>query len=405
MEIQEQSLTELDKIFNNLTNYLKGESEKSTLRENWVWLQMYATHLLRLPNTSTSLQSSLKIKSSIEITGYKWFTPMLRANQDLDTVSKFFFSDVFDKMTSLGNGLQNYSTEVTGEDSVFTLISSLVKPTDGSVPDPNSALDILSDLKTTAQQNASLAGDIKSNLTTFKAKLEKVNPNLVFIKKQVEKDDRTSMTTINKLNGGVKINGSIKHLIEEIRKDHEEYISDLEKAGGAAVGGVVFVCIIGPVGFVAAEGFAVYYAIKAKNMSDKIESLEKELDEANEKIELAVTVQNVVKTAEDSLKDLIPMTEMAISKTTYIQNSWTGIVSSLDFISAKVSSSIKMKDGEEKLAAINAIVYYMKKAQQKWTVIQPLIDEMVKDPYITVDPKSQTISEFFKKTKEASLAQ
>jgi hypothetical protein len=36
----------------------------------------------------------------------------------------------------------------------------------------------------------------------------------------------------------------------------------------------------------------------------------------------------------------------------------------------------------------------MKKAQQKWTEIQPTINDMVTDPYITVSPTPQTLSEF-----------
>ncbi len=383
------NLQQLDTALTNLENYLNGPNDDTpTLRQNWVYLQIFATYGLRLPNTAGALQTVLNLTPSAAA-GYSWFDAMYGAYDTLDKASKYFFSDVFEKMTSLGEGLKSYATDVAGQDSTFTLISSLVKPTDGSDPDPASALDILSDLKTTAANNAALAGDIKSNLATYKAKLVNAQGDMTNVKTDVDNDDRTSQATINQLEGGKEVMGSLAQLQDMLNTDKAEYKHDVIVASTTAT-----YAWVGPLGLIAAAVVAGIYGKKAVEMKDTIDKLEGQIKAAEHKLQVAISTQNTVTLAQNSLNSVLKHTDIAIEKTTQVENSWNSMVAGLKYISHKVSSSIKMEDRAEKLAATNAIVYFMKKAQEKWTAIQPTIDQMVTDPYITVSPDPVNMTDF-----------
>lgn len=381
----------LDKAMNDLSAYLNGTSgdPTSNLKGNWIFLQIYASYGLRLPNTSALLGSALSLTAS-EAAAYPWFSAMYSSYNTLNLSSTYFFSDVFDKMTTLGSGLQSYASDVAGQDSTFTLVSSLIKPTDGSAPDLVSALDILSDLKTSAASNATLAGDIKANLATYKTKLVNAQSGMGTVKTAVDDDDRTSLATITKLNGGEDIMGSLAQLNKSLKDDEAEYKHDVIVASTT----VTYAFVAPPIGLIAAASVAGVFGDKAVKMKDTIDNLEAQIKAANQSLKVAVATQNTVKLAEGSLDSVIKYTNLAIAKTTLVENSWQGVAAGLTAISDKVSSSIKIEDGAEKLAAINAVVYFMKKAQEAWTNIQPTINEMVTDPYITVSPTSQTLSEF-----------
>jgi len=381
----------LEKAMADLSTYLNGNTEDETtnLKANWIFLQIYATYGLRLPNTAALLESALNLTAN-EAAAYSWFNAMYSSYNTLNASSTYFFSDVFEKMTSLGSGLQSYASDVAGEDSTFTLVSSLVKPTDGSAADLSSALDILSDLKTTALTNANLAGDIKTNLAVYKTKLVGAQSAMATVKDDIDADDRTSQATITKLTGGSDIMGSIDQLNVLLKADEKEYKHDVVVASTS----VTYAWVAPPVGLIAAATVAGIYGKKAVDMKDTIDRLEAQISAAEQTLKVAVSTQNTVKLADQSLDSAIEYTDLAIAKTTLVQNSWKGVASGLEYISTKVASSISMEDGEEKLAAINAVVYFMKKAQEEWTSIQPTINEMVTDSYITVTPTSQTLTEF-----------
>jgi hypothetical protein len=381
----------LDKAMNDLSTYLNGTSgdPTSNLKGNWIFLQIYATSGLRLPNTSALLGSALNLTAS-EAAAYPWFSAMYSSYNTLNLSSTYFFSDVFDKMTSLGSGLQSYASDVAGQDSTFTLVSSLIKPTDGSAPDLVSALDILSDLKTSAALNATLASDIKANLATYKTKLVNAQSGMGTVMTAVDSDDRTSQAAITKLSGGEDVMGSLAQLNKLLKQDEKEYQHDVVVSTTT----LTYAWVFPPIGLIAAASVAGVYGSKAVAMKDTIDKLEAQIKAANQSLKVAVATQNTVKLAEESLDSIIKYTDLAIAKTTLVENSWQGVTAGLTEISGKVSSSIKMEDGAEKLAAINAVVYFMKKAQESWTTIQPTINEMVTDPYITVSPTSQTLSEF-----------
>jgi len=299
---------------------------------------------------------------------------MYGAYNTLNEDSTYFFNEVFDKMTTLGSGLKSYASNVAGQDSVFTLISSLVKPTDGSQADPASALDILKDLTETSQQNATLAAQIKTNLGTYKSKLV------------------SAQSTLG--------TGSLKQLENLLDADKAEYKHDVVVASTT----VTYAWVAPPVGLAAAATVAGIYGKKAVDMLDTIDKLEGQIANAEKELQTAVATQNTVKLAEGGLDNVIKYTDLAIDKATSIQNSWNGMVTGLTNISNKISSSIENEpDGEKKLAATIAVVYFMKKAQESWTSIKPTIDVMVDNPYITVSPADKDLKTFAEEVvKEAN---
>lgn len=399
-EQNDPSVKSLETALNDLQTYLNGDNDPlNTLKGNWIFLQVYATYGLRLPNTAASLQSVLNLTAS-EAAAYSWFDAMYGAYNTLNEDSTYFFNEVFDKMTTLGSGLKSYASNVAGQDSVFTLISSLVKPTDGSQADPASALDILKDLTETSQQNATLAAQIKTNLGTYKSKLVSAQSTLGSVKTDVDNDDKTSQATINKLSGGPEVTGSLKQLENLLDADKAEYKHDVVVASTT----VTYAWVAPPVGLAAAATVAGIYGKKAVDMLDTIDKLEGQIANAEKELQTAVATQNTVKLAEGGLDNVIKYTDLAIDKATSIQNSWNGMVTGLTNISNKISSSIENEpDGEKKLAATIAVVYFMKKAQESWTSIKPTIDVMVDNPYITVSPADKDLKTFAEEVvKEAN---
>ena len=383
------SVKSLDSSLTSMEASLNGPNPKTpTLRENWIYLQIYATYGLRLPNTAGALQTILNLTAN-EAAGYAWFNGMYQAYNVLNESSKYFLNDIFNKMTSLGTGLKSYATDVAGEDSTFTLISSMVKPTDGSDPDLDSALDILSDLKSTAKTNADLAAAIKVNLATYKGKIVDAQGKMNAVKKQIDSDDRTSQATIDKLDGGKDVMGSIKQMKDMLDTDKAEYKHDVIVASTTVTYAWVF-----PAGTIAAAVVAGVFGKRAVDMADTIDKLEGQISDAEAKEKIAISTQNTVTLAQDSLDSALKHTDVAIEKTTAIENSWNDMSAGLDYISKKISSSIKGKTGTERLAGVNSVVYFMKKAQEKWTTIQPTINQMVTDPYITVSPDPIDMSTF-----------
>ncbi len=399
-EQNDPSVKNLEAALKDLQSYLNGDNDPlNTLKGNWIFLQIFATYGLRLPNTAASLESVLNLTAS-EAAGYPWFNAMYSAYNTLNEDSTYFFNDVFDKMTTLGSGLKSYASDVAGQDSVFTLISSLIKPTDGTDPDPASALDILKDLTGTSQKNATLAAQIKTNLGTYKTKLISAQATLGSVKKNVDADDKTSQATITKLSGGPEVMGSLKQLNNLLDADNEEYKHDVIVASTT----VTYAWVAPPVGLIAAATVAGVYGKKAVDMLDTIDKLQGQIANAKKELQTAVATQNTVKLAEGGLDNVIKYTDLAIDKATSIQNSWSSMVTGLTSISDRISNSIKNEpDGEKKLAATIAVVYFMKKAQESWTSIKPTIDTMVDNPYITVSPTDKDLKTFAEEVvKEAN---
>lgn len=387
----------LDQALDNLQLYLNGKDKTApTLRSNWVWLQIYATQGLRLPNTAADLRTVLNL-SETDAANYHWFDSMYEAYDEINKASSFFFDEVFDQMTALGEGLKSYVHENAGkgEDSTFNFICSLVKPTDGTAPDPVTALDVLSDLKSTADANQKKAEAITTNLSDFKTKLTKASSSCSEVKTSIDADDRTSQATIDKLSGGKDIMGSLKQLNDMLDSDKSEYKHDVVVASTS----VTYCWVVWPVppfpiGLVAAASVAGVFGKRAVDMKDTIDKLEGEISTANHELKVAQATQQTVTLAQSSVDSVLKHTNLAIAKVTQIKNSWAKWSGSLENIHQKISYVLTTKDDKEKLKSLRSVDFYMKKANKLWITLQPTIDAMVTNPYITVDPDAKNIKKF-----------
>jgi hypothetical protein len=388
-------LQTLDDTLSNFEAFLKGDgSTTPSLRENWIYLQIFATYGLWLPHTNADLQATLNLTAADAAT-YAWFDAMVGSYGQIFDASTYFFSDVFNKMLDLGNGLKNYASDVAGQDSEFTLIASLVKPPEGQEPDPATALDLLEDLKTSAAGNATLAGTIKDNMTSYKTKLVTAQGSVKDVKTTIDADERTSQDTIDKLSAGKDAAGSIAQLQDMLSADQAEYQQDVVVASTSVTYAWVF-----PIGLIAAAVVAGVYGKRATDMLNTISQLTDQINKGLAELHTALTVQATSRLADNSLNSVIQHLDVAIDKVTTVQNAWLDVQAGLDAISKKISDSLKpTSTNEEQLAASGVVAVYMNQAQQKWTSIQPTIDDLMDNPIITVEPDATSIDDFVKKVQ------
>jgi hypothetical protein len=388
----------LDDTLTQFESFLKGDgSTTPSLRDNWIYLQIFATYGLWLPHTNADLQATLKLTAA-EAATYAWFDGMVGSYGQIFDASNYFFSDVFNKMLDLGNGLKNYASDAAGQDSTFTLISSLVEP--GADQDLPSALSMLEDLKASAASNETLAGTIKDNMTTYREKLVAAQGSVAAVKKTVDEDDRTSQASIDQLEGGKDVQGSIAQLQDMLSADQQEYQQDVTVAATSVTYAWVLIPPPLPGGLIAAAIVAGIYGKRAADMQDTISKLTDQIQQGLAKLQTAVTVHATTRLADSSLDSVISHLDVAIDKVTTVQNAWIGVQAGLDDISAKINSSLKTTGtNDEQLRAWKVVDYYMQKAQQDWTSIQPTIDELMANPVITVEPDAISIDDFVKKVQ------
>jgi hypothetical protein len=394
----QDELQVLDDTLTAFESFLKGDgSTTPSLRENWIYLQIFATYGLWLPHTNADLQATLNLTAPQAAT-YSWFNAMAESYGQIFDGSTYFFSDIFNKMLDLGNGLKNYASDVAGQDSEFTLISSLVQP--GADQDLPTALSLLEDLKTSAASNKALADTIKDNLTTYRVKLVAAQGSAGKVKQQVDADDRTSQATIDKLAAGKDAMGSLAQLQDLLNTDQEEYKHDVIVASTSVTYAWVLIPPPFPGGLIAAAIVAGIYGKRATDMLDTISKLTDQIKQAQAELTTALAVHGTTRLAESSLTSVIKHLDVAIEKVTTVQNAWLGVQAGLDDISAKINNTLTPTDtNEDKLKAWQAVQYYLKKAQDDWTTIQPTINELMANPIITVEPNATSIDDFVKQVE------
>jgi len=388
----------LDDTLTAFESFLKGDgSTTPSLRENWIYLQIFATYGLWLPHTTADLQATLRLTAADAAT-YSWFNAMVGSYDQIFQASGYFFNDVFNKMLDLGNGLKNYSSDLAGSNSEFQLISSLVEP--GPNQDLATALSLLVDLKTSAASNEKLADDIKNNLTTYRVQLVAAQSSVGTVKKDVDDDDRTSQETIDKLSGDKNVSGSIAQMQDLLNTDQEEYNKDVTIASTTVTYAWVVIPPFIPVGLIAAAVVAGVYGARAVEMLDTISKLNDQIKQAQAELHTALAVHGTTRLAETSLTSVIKHLDVAIDKVTTVQNAWLGVQAGLDDISAKISQTLTpTSPTEDQLRAYQVVQYYLGKAQTDWTTIQPTIVELMVNPVITVQPSAATVDDFVKQVE------
>lgn len=387
-------LAKLDNALTQFEAFLNGDGTTiPSLRANWIYLQIFATYGLRLPSTQAALLNTLRLTPE-DAPAYGWFSAMLEGYGNLDGASRYFFTEVWGKMLALGGGLRNFATDVVGQDSMFTLIANLVQP--GPDQDLRAALDLVKPLKEAADANAAAAGAIKEGLSSYKAKLVGSKAELDAVKKAVDNDDRTSSETIEQLGGDKDDTRSLAYLDEQLKGYREEYTKDAIVAGTAPTYMWVF-----PIGTLVGLGVMIGFTTKAVLELKVIDDAMGVLHDLEDKLATAIAVQGTVGLAHESLDNVLAHLQVAIEKTTAVQNGWLALGEGLDYIAGKVDASLKA-DGQ--LAAAAAVKTFMNRAQQRWAAFKPTIEALMKNPVITVDPDEMKLEDFLERLKHEMTA-
>jgi hypothetical protein len=130
-ETQQQALNQLNSAMDGFETYLNGQGDSPTsLRANWIYLQIFSVYDLRLPNTSAALETTLQIDSS-QAASFSWFNAMIDAYNGLNRACAYFFNPLFNNMTTLGTDLANFAQNYNGPASVFGAILSMIKTIEG----------------------------------------------------------------------------------------------------------------------------------------------------------------------------------------------------------------------------------------------------------------------------------
>lgn len=385
-------LDDLDRSLDNFEAVLTGAGAKKgpSLRENWIYLQLFATTGLRLPHTDAILRTLLNLTDT-EAADFVWYKGMLEAYQGFNKTSEYFFSDVFGKVTDVGGALKNFADDASGKDSLFTLIHALVQP--GDEQDLGTALELLTDLKATSATNAKLAADVKANLATYKAKMIDDKGAIKTVKNRIEDDDTVNDKKMKKLDGGVDIMGSLEQIKAYIKKRHHDYDDAIGKIETSAA-----YAWAGPVGFGVAAGLDIKWALEADQAMDDIDKYQGKLVTASSELVRAHKIHATNDLAEDSMDDVITHIDFAIAKTGAVQDSWESVGNGLHYISGKVAGSLKPETPEhDKLRGIRIVSTYMKLAEKRWTKVKPIIVEMTSNAYVSIEPKEIDLNELKKR--------
>ncbi len=395
---------EAEKLIGDFKEYLIGETDDQgkllapSLRRNWEYLQVYANYGLRLPGTEAALKAALATNSP---GSYLWFDNMVESYGGIVKASEFFLNHVFLKVVDLGNHLKNYSDDAgTGQESVFKLVLSLLFPPAGQPEDPETALELLEDMRSQAQANAKEAAAVAANLAEFKTDLIKHENNLKTVKEEVDSDNQVSQETIEKLSGGEDVAGSLAQMRKMLNQDKEEYKHDVTVAATTPTYAWVFLGPI-PAGLIAAVTVAAVYGSRATAMLDTIHSLERQISQGEQQLRTAVATQNVTSLAKDSLAETIANTDLAIVKANEVQNQWNNVTSGLDFIRDKIQRTIKPgPDDQDKLAGKALIKRYLNQCIDRWSDIKPIVDAMTTNPFIVVQDGKIDMTDFQKQVEE-----
>lgn len=403
-EPDKTELEQMDEALDSFETYLKGNGTTvPSLRQNWIYLQIFSIYGLRLPQTAAALQTALHMKPS-DTGGYTWFNDMYTTYADVGKSSHYFFEHVFKDMNDLGGKLRDFSKDSGGDESLMDAVLDLIGRGDNSpLPDPadrEAALALVEELNDRASEAAKFAATIQSDLVTYRTGLIPLQASVTRVRKAVDEDSKTSDAAYNKLAGSKDVEGSIAQLLDKLEKDRREYVEDVKIAATTPTYGWI---IVPPIGIWAAAIVAGIYGRKATEMLETIEKLEAQIKTASEELIRVTAVRCVTKLAHDSLDSVGGHLDVAIDKAEVVRKAWDGVKLGLDFIKSQVEHSLKPDhDDPEKqqLQAIKAVRYFIKRSSERWISIRPDVDALTKDPFISIDPEDMNLSSFIEKVKQ-----
>ncbi|MEM9163685.1 MAG: hypothetical protein AAGC54_11540, partial [Cyanobacteria bacterium P01_F01_bin.4] len=363
--------------FNSLAS--KDASKEKSLWWSWRFLQIYSTWGLRLPYTEATLKMQLGIADPLK---YSFFGGMKEGYGKIHEASSEFITQIFPQVIDIGTSLLDFASDASEEDGeLFNVVIELIDNKDFE-----GALELIGDLQATVQENLTKAGEVRELLGSYKSKLEDANSTVKAAQKLVDENEDTSQATIDKIQGGADVSGSIKNLEKLLSENEDAY----DHAVVVASTTVTYAWVWPPVGLITAATVAGVYGSKAVDLLEEVERLEDQIKKTNAKLATAIETNKVQNSALQSLSKATSYTDLAISHTTVVQNSWQGIYSNLETVGKKVSAMTRERDEQVVLKGKASVKAYAKIAGKSWAKLVPPLKELTRDPYIVVEEGEKT---------------
>lgn len=371
-------------VVNAIRAVLSGDARtQGTLKADWDFLQLYSFWGMRLPYREESLKIALKTDN----TGYRFFRPMLTEYATIHDACDHFLTRVFPGVVGLGNNLKSFARE-SDADGGFASVKILLDQAGGrKTPEEKeaatSALVLLADLAEKAKKNADDAKRVGENLAVFKGKLSEAQNGLNKVAGLIEEDNKTSMATIEKLVGGTTAipAGTIAETQRAIEAANKEYEQNVAVAATTPT-----YAWIGPgFGLIAAVVVAGVYGSRATEALKKFYSLQARLETDRRELATAYATHSVHAGASRSVAEAIHFTDLALEKTTRIQNAWNGLGNQLNDLHDDLARTFTSNDGEKQLKAIAVVSVYLRRASSEWSQLKDPLKQLTAEPYIQVE--------------------
>lgn len=393
-----QVVQDLQSALSSLTSLLGGNSIL-TLKAVWNYLQVYSTWCERLPNNESTLNTVLDITDP---GSYDFYQAMLTAYQSTSTAGNYFLNTVFPNVIGLGNDLLNFATTAGQSAKEGGIFSTIKQQMDAITPTTTSAeanniiqtnvLPLLQALQQMADQNATDASNVTSQLSTYKSDLQTAQSQLQTVDTQISNDASVSQTEINKLEGGADVMGSLAQLEALKKSEQAAYQEDVTIASTTPT--YAWVCYGPiPVGLIAAAVVAGVYGARAIEMLKLVHATEDQLATAQQQLQTSIAVHAVQSTAKTGVDSAVSYTAQAITQTTTLQNNWNTVSSNLTAIQSELNNTT-FGHGSDKLAYSKIIInVWLNEATTKWNNMIPLVNALMQNPYITVLPGNTSASQ------------
>ncbi len=366
--------------FNSLVKKPDSPTEEN-LWYAWHFLQVYSIWGLRLPYT----EASLKLKLGISDPGqFSFFGGMKEAYGDIHEACGEFDSTIFPQVIEDGTNILDFASDASqGDGDIFSVLIELI-----DADDDNGALELIGDLRETTKENEEKAGTVKELLGAYKGKLASAKGKIDIVQESVNKDEKTSQATIDKLKGSADVEDSLANLQKMLAAKKAEYKHSVVVASTTTT-----YAWVGLPGLIAASTVAGIYGSKAVKLLREVEELEDKIAKKNEELNTALQVNKAQDSAITSLSETEHYTDLAIAHTTTVQNAWQSISANLNYVAEKVADMTKEKDNQQVLKTKAIVKKYAENAGKKWALLIPPLKELTRNPYIVVADGEKTLGD------------
>lgn len=374
---------DISEPFKDLQTLISREtSNRSALWQAWHFLQVYANWGIRLPTTTSDFKAIMGDAPA----KFDFFQPMQDGNKKISTACENFLKNVFSEVIQVGMDLKVYAENTVGKDGgLLPVISELIDENDAAT-----ALELLVDLQKDAEKASERAGNVKKSLDSFKTDLGVALGKLDHARESLDNDSRTNEETLDVLAGDENTEGSIAYyhkMLDEARRLHTE-------ATIAAATSPTYIWVLPPLGLIATGVVMGIYTDKAIQRMKDIEDFEDKIKKKGIELKEAMAARNVFTQGSTGLTNVISYTEAASAKCGIVQDAWKEISSNISEMAKWLAKTTKESpDGDLNIASKRLLGVALGKVETNWQKMQPDLNELMTDNYISIAPGTSTISE------------